>query len=69
MLGSVWLLVCFVVALKLCFWVCMRAHASIMCIHTSCMCTHAHAQKPKFRVLTILFVLLSFNHMFRSCWV
>ena len=32
-------------------------------MHTSCICMHTRAQKCKFRVLVILFVLISFNHM------
>ena len=45
--------------------ICM--HTRGMCTHTSCMCMHTCAQNPRFRVLAILFVLLSFNPLFRSC--
>ena len=53
--------------------VCMRViyvcvHILEACImHTSFMHTHTCAQKYKFRVLAILFVLISFNNIFRSC--
>ena len=45
----------------------MRAHALCMRTHIVGMRMHTRAQKCRFRVLAILFVLISFNHMFRSC--
>ena len=47
----------------------IRMHTWGMHTHTSCMRMHTRVQKCKFKVLAILFVLISFNHMFRYCWV
>ena len=38
----------------------MHTQAHGMCMHTPCMRTYAHAQKPRFRLLQVLSILLSF---------
>ena len=73
MLGFVWLLFCcrfktLFLGVYVCACLCMHTHSLGMRTNTWCMHTHTCAQKHKFRVLTILCVLISFNPLFRF-WV